>query len=110
MKKYEIKMDKSKKEMNIKIWGMFEESDAKGFIEDFQKELSAIQPSEFVLAFDANELNVSRPEMLPMLEGCFNMYKECKFKKVIANVGKNITLKMQLSRIGRSTGLDIDII
>ncbi|ABR36143.1 MULTISPECIES: hypothetical protein [Clostridium] len=110
MKKYQLSLDKAKKEINIRIWGMFEPNDANSFVEDFRKELSPIQTSEYVLNFDARELNVSRQEMLPMLEGCFQMYKACKFVKVIANVGSNITLKMQLSRISRNTGLVIEII
>ncbi|WP_035284125.1 MULTISPECIES: hypothetical protein [unclassified Clostridium] len=110
MKKYQMSVDKGKKEMNIRVWGMFEASDANSFIEDFKKELSSIQTSEFILAFDAKDLNVSKPEMLPMLEGCFKMYKECNFKKVTAKVENNVTLKMQLSRIGRNSGLNIEVI
>lgn len=110
MKKYEMSVDKVKKELNVRIWGMFGPDDASGFIEEFNKAVTSIQPKEFVLAFDAKELNVSKPEMLPMLEGCFKMYKVIGFKKVIASVGNNITLKMQLGRVGRNAGLDIEII
>lgn len=110
MKKYEMSLDKIKKEINIRIWGMFEPNDANSFVEDFRKELSPIQTSEFILAFDAKELNVSKPEMLPMLEGCLQMYKACKFKKIAVEVGKNVTLKMQLSRLSRNIGLNIEVI
>lgn len=89
---------------------MFGPEDANGFVEEFKKTLSTIKASEFVLSFDAKELNVSKPEMLPMLEGCFKMYKDCEFKKVVANVENNVTLKMQLSRLGRNVGLNIEIV
>lgn len=110
MKKFEMSMDKTKKELNVRIWGMFGPDDANAFIEEFNKIVTAIQPKEFVLAFDAKELNVSKPEMLPMLEGCFKMYKAIGFKKVLAKVGSNVTLKMQLGRVGRNAGLDIEVI
>lgn len=48
--------------------------------------------------------------MLPMLEGCFQIYKARKFKKVIAKVEKNVTSKMQLATIIKNTGLKIEII
>jgi hypothetical protein len=108
MKKYEISLDNVKKEMKVKVWGMYEPDDAKNFVEDFTKALSPIQPSEFVLSFDCEELKVSKQEMVPMLEGCFKMYKDLGFKKVLMRPGNNVTLKMQLSRVSRNTGLAIE--
>lgn len=110
MKKYEMSVDKIRKELNVRVWGMFGPEDANGFIEEFKTTISTIQVPEFVLSFDAKELNVSRPEMLPMLEGCFKMYKECAFKKVVAKVENNVTLKMQLGRVGRNVGLNIEVV
>lgn len=109
MKKYEMSLDKTNKELNIKIGGMFEQDDANGFVKELKEIVSTIQISEFVLSFDAKELKVSKPEMLPMLESCFKMYKDFGFKKVVASVGNNVTLKMQLGRLGRNVGLNIEI-
>jgi len=110
MKKHELALNKSKKEVNIRIWGMYGPDDAKSFVEDFTALISTIQPSEYILRFDANELKVSIQTMLPMLESCFNMYKDLGFKKVIIKIENNVTLKMQLKRIGKTTGLDIEIV
>lgn len=110
MKKYEMSVDKIRKQLSIRVWGMFGQEDANGFVEDFKKTVSTIQAREFILAFDAKELNVSKPEMLPMLEGCFKMYKECGFKKVEAKVENNVTLKMQLGRVARNAGLNIEVV
>jgi hypothetical protein len=110
MKKYEMTLNNTKKEVNVRIWGMYGPDDAKSFVEDFTKIVSTIQTSEFVLSFDAEELKVSAQEMLPMLEGCFKMYKDLGFKKVVAKVENNVTLKMQLKRLGRNAGLDIEIV
>jgi len=110
MKKHEMSFDKAKKEVQVRIWGMFGPEDANGFVEDFKKILSTINASEFVLYLDSKELNVSKPEMLPMLEGCLKMYKDCDFKKVIAKVDGNVTLKMQLSRLSRNVGLTLELV
>jgi hypothetical protein len=110
MKKFDMSLDKIKKVLNIRIWGMYTPDDANAFVEEFTKVASSVQAAEFILNFDAQELAVSKQEMLPMLEGCFKMYKTLGFKKVIANVGKNATLKMQLSRVGRNSGLVIEVI
>lgn len=109
MKKYDMSLDKTNKALNIKIGGMFEQSDAESFIKEFTGILTTIKVVEFDLVFDANELSVSKPEMLPMLEGCFKMYKDIGFKNVIANVGSNVTLKMQLGRIARTAGLNLKV-
>lgn len=109
MKKHEINLDKGKKELGVKVWGMYEEKDAKSFIEEFQETASAIQPSEYTLSFDCKELKVSTRDMVPMLEGCFKMYKDLNFNKVIINAGNNATLKMQFTRIARNAGLDAKI-
>jgi hypothetical protein len=109
MKKYDISLDTIDKTLNVKIGGMFDQSDAESFIKDFTGILATIKAIDFDLVFDASELSVSKPEMLPMLEGCFKMYKDIGFKKVVANVGSNITLKMQLGRIARTAGLDLKV-
>jgi len=110
MKKYDMSLDKTNKQLNVTIGGMFEPEDANGFVKEFTATLSTIQASEFILSFDANELRVSKPEMLPMLEGCFKMYKDFGFKKVVAKVGNNVTLKMQLSRVARNVGLNLEVV
>jgi len=103
-------LDKGKKELDVKVWGMYEEKDAESFMEEFQKIVSTIQPSQYILSFDCKELKVSTRDMVPMLESCFKMYKDLNFKKVIINAGNNATLKMQFTRIARNSGLDVEIV
>ncbi|MFL0194231.1 hypothetical protein ACJDU8_01370 [Clostridium sp. WILCCON 0269] len=110
MKKHEMALNKAKKEFNVKIWGMYEASDAKSFIEEFKKIVSTIQTADYILCFDSQELKVSTRDMVPMLESCFKMYKDLNFKKVIMKAGNNATLKMQLTRIGRNVGLNVEVI
>jgi len=110
MKKYAMSVARLNKELRIRIWGMFEPKDANEFVEEFKKTMCTIKGPEYVLAFDAKELNVSKPEMVPMLEGCFKMYKECNFKKVLIKVENNATLKMQLGRLARNVGLNLELV
>lgn len=110
MKKFDMSLNKTNKELNIRIWGMYGPDDANSFIEEFTKITASIQPSEFVLFFDAEELKVSTQDMVPMMEGCFKMYKDFGFKKVVAKVGSNVTLKMQLTRVGRGVGLALEVV
>lgn len=110
MNKHEISLDKANKELKVKVWGMFEPEDATSFLVDFKKTVSTIQPSEFVLSFDTGELKVSKQEMMPMLEGCFKMYKDLAFRKVSIGTKDNTILKMQLNRIAKKIELDIELI
>lgn len=110
MKKYELALNKTMKEITVRVWGIYRPDDAKDFVEDFTKIVSTIQTSQFVLSFDATQLKVSTQGMIPMLEGCFKMYQDLGFKKVVAKVENNVTLKMQLKRIGRTTGFNIEIV
>jgi hypothetical protein len=47
--------------------------------------------------------------MLVMLEGCLKMYKDLDCKRVVAEADDNVTKKMQLTRLGRYVGLDIEM-
>lgn len=38
------------------------------------------------------------------------MYKDYGFRKVIAEVGNSVTLKMQLGRVAKNVGLNIELI
>lgn len=110
MKKYEMSLERINKNVNIKIGGLFEPDDANRFVEDLTTLISTIKAPEYILCFDAKELKVSKKEMLPMLEGCFEMYKEIGFKKVTIKTENNVTLKMQLSRLAGNVGLDLEVI
>ena len=110
MKKYDMSLEKINKKINIRIGGMFEPEDANSFVKEFTGITSTIKASEYILYFDAKELKVSKPEMVPMLEGCFKMYKEIGFKNIIMKIENNVTLKMQLSRLARNVALHIELI
>jgi hypothetical protein len=83
MKKFDMSLDKTNKELKVKVWGMYVSNDANSFVTDFTKIASAIQTSEFILHFDTAELKLStRKETLEVKE-CFEIWKDFNFKKVI---------------------------
>lgn len=110
MKKYEMSLERANQKINIRLEGMFGPDDANGFVKELKEILSTIKASEYFLYFDAKELRVSTPQMVPMLEGCFKMYKEVGFKRVAIKVENNPTLRMQLSRLARNVGLNLEVI
>lgn len=110
MKKYEMSLERASQKINIRLEGMFQPDDANSFVKEFKGIVSTIKASEYFLYFDAKGLKVSTPEMVPMLEGCFKMYKEVGFKRVAIKVENNPTLRMQLSRLARNVGLNLEVI
>ncbi|MDF2821306.1 MAG: hypothetical protein K0R15_1747 [Clostridiales bacterium] len=107
---YNITNQKSNKNLSIKLGGVFSPADVENFMKDFKKELITINPIEYDITFDSNELQVSPQEMLPLLENCFHMYKEIGFKKVNINIGNSPILKMQIKRVANKIGLNFEIL
>ncbi|KAF4325451.1 hypothetical protein G195_000919 [Phytophthora kernoviae 00238/432] len=71
-----------------------------------QDTIAPINTKEYELNIDCKKLNVTAPEIVPLLEGCLQMFKKDEYKKVVLTLENNAILKMQLSRLGRSVGLD----
>lgn len=102
---YSIKVNSSSKQMDIKIAGIFTPQKADNFVKDYNRNLRFIKPSDSKLILDCHGLAISRPEMVPVLEGCIAMYKESGFQEVKILIKKNPTVKMQLNRLVRNVGL-----
>ncbi|UQZ33577.1 hypothetical protein C2I18_08490 [Paenibacillus sp. PK3_47] len=92
--------------LDVQVEGTMSEADAGRFIEEYNQTVSRFDPTEYDIILDCTGLNVSSPDMLPMLEQCYILYKQSGFKKVIFTIAKSPVLKMQLSRIARSTKLE----
>lgn len=110
MKKFDMSLDKSNKELKVKAWGMYGIEDANSFVKDFIKTTFSIKASEFILCFDAAELKVFTGEVVPVMEKCFEIYKDFGFKKVLMEAGSNAILKMQLKRVGKNAGLAVEVV
>ncbi|MBN2982507.1 hypothetical protein [Cohnella algarum] len=105
MGSFNIEMDHANKVMKAEVEGTFTPEDGMKSVEAYQQSISAISVPEYDIEIDCTKLNVSAPDALPILEGCFQMYKRDGFKKVTLRLAKNPILKMQLSRIARSVQL-----
>lgn len=94
------------KTLNVVVEGTFSPEDAGRFIQDYNTILGGFDPKEYEIILDCRTLNVSSPDTLPMLEQCYILYKETGFKKVTFTIAKSPVLKMQLSRVARTTKLE----
>ncbi|MNP80855.1 hypothetical protein D3C76_1790610 [compost metagenome] len=68
--------------------------------------MSRFDPAKYDIVLDCTGLNVSTSDVLPMLEQCYLLYQQSGFKKVVFTITKSPILKMQLSRVARSTNLE----
>lgn len=106
MGQYILKTDLIKRIINIELEGTFCEEDGLQSIQAYQQTINPITPSEYELHIDCRRLNVTAPEYLYLLEGCFEMFKRDAFIKIILTIENNPILKMQLARLSRRAELD----
>lgn len=105
---FKIETDKVKKTFTVKVKGFFKENEGIDFLDEYKKNTSAITPSEYSLIVDGTELSISKPEMLPILNGCFNLYKSTGFKKNYGLYPKSSRLAFQLKRFCEECHLDME--
>ncbi|WP_379131254.1 hypothetical protein [Paenibacillus sp. sgz500958] len=94
------------RKFNVMVEGSMSQEDAGRFIQQYNEHVSKFDATQYEIVLDCTGLNVSSPDVLPMLEACYVMYKESGFKKVVFTIAKNPVLKMQLGRVARSTKLE----
>ncbi|OBZ18813.1 hypothetical protein A8L34_04450 [Bacillus sp. FJAT-27264] len=106
MGKFILNTDSVKKIINVELDGTFSEEDGIKSIQAYQQTINPITPADYELHFDCRKLNVTAPNVVPLLEGCFVMIHKDGFVKVKLTLENNPILKMQLARLGRKAGLD----
>ena len=110
-RKYELKLDKTKKILFAKAFGSFGPADASAFVQEYTTTLKPINASEYELLFDCKDLKVTGKDvktgtdMTALLEGCIQQYKSDGFKKIVFNCENNVVLKMQVSRLSKKVDL-----
>ncbi|WML42646.1 hypothetical protein [Neobacillus sp. PS3-40] len=102
---YSIKVNPSTKTIDMVVSGTFTPEKALQFVNDYQSKVGTIKAGEFILKCDCRELDVVTQDMIPDLENCYRLYQSSGFNKVVIEIKKSPVIKMQLSRIGRNTGL-----
>lgn len=98
--------DTVNKVIDIELDGTFSEDDGIRSIQAYQQTINPINPLEYELKIDCIKLNVTSPDVVPVLESCFVMFKRDGFIKVTLLLDNNPILKMQLARLGRKAGLE----
>lgn len=106
MGKFILKTDTEHQVIDIELEGTFSEDDGLRSIQAYQQTVNPINPAEYELRIDCIKLNVTAPDVVPLLESCFVMFKSDGFVKVILTLENNPILKMQLARLGRKAGLE----
>lgn len=102
---FKITTNRLQKSVDMIIRGSFTPEMTQEFITDYQKKVSSVNASDYTLRLDCMDLNVVTPAMIPDLENCYRLYQSSGFKKVVFEIKKSPIIKMQLSRIARTTGL-----
>lgn len=107
MGKYAFKNNTNDKTLEITIEGLFTQQDGMDYIKTYQDTIKRISTAEYKLIFDCTNLSVTPSEIVPMLQGCFEMYKQANYNAVKAIVPKQngAVLKMQFSRLAKNAGL-----
>lgn len=108
--KYSVKVKPLTKELEIEFIDRFTEGESANFFNEYTKEVKSINPYDYTLILDAKEMKVLQPKVVDILEEAYKLYKETSFKKVIIKVSDNPTVKLQLNRILRKTGLTAEFV
>lgn len=102
---YAMKTNTAKKTVDLVVSGTFTPEKVQRFVNDYQKEVGKVNPKDYSLVLDCTDLDVVTQDMIPDLEACYRMYKDSGFNKVIFEIQDKPIVKMQLSRIARTSGL-----
>lgn len=87
----------------ITLGGFTNLETSKSFVDLLKKEVAQVKPNEYSLVIDPSELLPFKPEILPILDQSYKLYMSFGFKHIFMVNPKNITSKMQLNRIARSS-------
>ncbi|MGG4470143.1 hypothetical protein ABER68_19050 [Paenibacillus alvei] len=99
------------KELFITVSGFMKEEDGQSFLTEYNKHVKSIVPATYTLVIDSTNLAASKPDMLPVLEGCFKLYMSNGFKKIIMINPSSAISKMQMKKLAASinyTGIFVD--
>lgn len=104
---FKIKADERKKVVTIEVGGFFKNEEGQAFLNDYNKQVKAINPSNYSLIILGEGLATSSQEMAVILENTVNMYKSTGFKKYYGTLPKSASASMQLKKVVSKCGLDV---
>ena len=77
-------------------------------MDDYNRKINSINPSEYNFVICGKDLKTSRQDMLPILEQCLKMYKDSKFKRYYSSKPTSPTCFLQLKKLLDKVGIDMN--
>lgn len=108
---FKFEKKQAEKALVITVGGFMKPDEAEAFLKEYEENVNSIQPSEYKLIIDSTDLAVSKQDMLPVLEGCFNLYMSNGFKKILMVNPSSVIAKNQMQKLAQSisyTGIFMD--
>lgn len=101
----------AEKKLVITVSGFMKPDEADAFLKEYDENIKSINPAEYTLIIDSTDLAVSKQDMLPVLEGCFQLYMSNGFKKIMMVNPSSVIAKSQMKKLAESisyTGIFVD--
>lgn len=102
---FTFKLNKDEKILDSVVSGTFTDEMVEVFLDNYTKLVSSIDPKEYLLRIDCNNLDVLTQEAVPNMDNCARLYIQTGFERITVLVKDNSVLKMQLNRIFKNAGL-----
>lgn len=107
---YEMDLDTGKKVFVAEVKGFFKLEVGQLFIDDYNKVISKINPSEYTLVVDPETLKTASQDLIPTLKACYKLYESSKFKKVLMVTPSSAISAMQLRKVQKETGVEMEFV
>jgi len=98
--------DQKERAILVTVGGFFTPDEVKLFIEEYELIVKSLDTKSISLILDGRELKASNQEMLPMLQGCMQLYMRDNFKKVFLIKFASSVTNSQVARVAREIGFD----
>lgn len=85
---YTIQVNSLQKVVNMEVGGSFTPEKVEEFLKDYHKNINPIPAAQYELRFDCRSLDILTQDMVPHLQGCFELYKSSGFKNVVVEIKK----------------------
>lgn len=108
---YVLTLNQAKKTITFKMLvAYFEPEDAESFVSEYHQKVNSVIAADYTMVLDCREMKVVKPDMVPALSFCMNLYKESGFKRVVFEVNGKAVLRLQLRRLTKNEGLKAEVI
>jgi hypothetical protein len=100
------KFEQKGKAVVVTVGGFFTPDEAEAFIGEYESVVKKLDTKSTSLILDGRGLKASTQEMLPMLQGCMQLYMRDNFKRVyMINFDSSVT-NSQVARVAKEIGFD----